>query len=349
MLPHFFEIAADELARPASAVDIEKLEALLELAVRSTSARGDEHKDELGLRLVHTSIASELAHINTAGLPSGSSAGAKAGAGELTGFEAFAFDFVVEWPLNLVISSAALTKYRLLNRHLIKSTRVCKAMSAAWAIHKLTKTAHVQAYFKRAYALRSKMLHFVSSFSNYMFYQVLEPAWAQLTATLAAATSLADVVTAHEAFLNAALKECLLTHPELLKLLTKLMSTCSIFVDYTAHLSATLSLDGDSIFVIPPGLVDSAVEGLEEEAAIAQALAVRREHAAAAVDTTATVLDDKYHRTLAKFEENFGYHMRLFLQTINLLSGTEKHLAALFATFDFNGFYGDALGLFSYA
>ena len=343
VLPHFFEIAGDELTQASSTIDTERLQALLELAMRSTSARDDPHKDEIGFAFVPLSIPAQVSHINAAASSTTPPESHKPSE-SLSGFEAFAFDFHVQWPLNLVLTTAAITKYQLLNRHLILTQRVSSALSGAWKTHKLTKAADVQAYFKRAFALRSKMLHFVSSYLNYMFYQVLDPAWVSLSDSLSTADSLDAVVNAHEAFLNSSLKECLLTHPGLLKLLSKLLSVCSIFSQYVSFMSDRLSRDGTSVFVTPP----FASSSRDPDLAAAQRLAARRDNAASAIDATSVVLDAKDRVSLSKFEANFGDHIRLFLQTINNLSGSEKHLAALFSHLDFTGHYSEALGLFSY-
>ena len=52
-----------------------------------------------------------------------------------------------------------------------------------------------------------------------------------------------DVLELHEKFLDACLKECLLASQELLKILTKIMTTCLLFADYMRKFSVS---HGDS-------------------------------------------------------------------------------------------------------
>ena len=42
-----------------------------------------------------------------------------------------------------------------------------------------------------------------------------------------------EVIAHHDEFLDSCMKECMLHNPQLLKILTKLMSTCIIFANHT--------------------------------------------------------------------------------------------------------------------
>jgi hypothetical protein len=68
-----------------------------------------------------------------------------------------------------------------------------------------------------AYALRQRILSFVQNYQYYMMYEVLEPNWHVLEDSLRKAASVDDVLVIHSDFLDTCLKECMLTHPALLK------------------------------------------------------------------------------------------------------------------------------------
>lgn len=48
-----------------------------------------------------------------------------------------------------------------------------------------------------------------------------------------------DVIRHHDDFLDTCMKECMLHNPQLLKILTKLMSTCIIFSNHTDRFTKT--------------------------------------------------------------------------------------------------------------
>ena len=69
--------------------------------------------------------------------------------------------------------------------------------------------------------------------------QVVEPRWHELEAALRAARDVDAVLRAHAAFQDSVLKECLLTNPQLLKPLTKLMHTCLLFAEQMRRFAET--------------------------------------------------------------------------------------------------------------
>lgn len=62
-----------------------------------------------------------------------------------------------------------------------------------------------------------------------MMVEVVEPNWHAMESALHLAGSLDDVITCHNSFLDACLADCLLSAPEVLKLLTKLITLCLLF------------------------------------------------------------------------------------------------------------------------
>lgn len=69
----------------------------------------------------------------------------------------------------------------------------------------------------------------MKSIVYYMTYEVIEPRWHEMEAKLRASSSMDEVLGAHALLQDTILKECLLTHPELLKILTKIMNVCKLF------------------------------------------------------------------------------------------------------------------------
>ena len=87
------------------------------------------------------------------------------------------------------------------------------------------------------------MLHFLQNFVYYMTLEVIGPRGHELHTDLAAATDIDHVLELHEKFLDSCLKECLLASQELLKILTKIMTTCLLFADYMKKFSVNYDVN----------------------------------------------------------------------------------------------------------
>lgn len=72
---------------------------------------------------------------------------------------------------------------------------------------------------------------------------MIGPRGHELQHDLSIASDMDDVLELHEKFLDSCLKECLLASQELLKILTKIMTTCLLFADYMRKFSVS---HGDS-------------------------------------------------------------------------------------------------------
>ena len=168
----------------------------------------------------------------------------------------------VDWPLSLIISRQALIKYQILFRHLFFCKHVEKLLCSTWQEQQVTKELDLGRAMGRSYALRQRMLHFVQNLIYYITVEVLEPRWHSLIVDVKKAATVDDVrmllhkpavplgcflcqqsftfrghlcalqvIQFHQTFLDSCLKECLLTNPDLLKILTKLMMNCVLFAN----------------------------------------------------------------------------------------------------------------------
>ena len=75
-----------------------------------------------------------------------------------------------------------------------------------------------------AYLLGQQMMHFFQHLYNFMTFEALEPNWDRLLEKMQAAPTIDRVILEHEAFLDIALRECMLTRPSILKQLEVLKS-----------------------------------------------------------------------------------------------------------------------------
>nr|KAG5706873.1 hypothetical protein BaRGS_004208 [Batillaria attramentaria] len=152
----------------------------------------------------------------------------------LSGLESFSFDYVVKWPVSLVVNRKALTRYQMLFRHLFYCKHVERQLCSVWVGNKVAKMYSMQKsrWYSAAFALRQRMLNFVQNFEYYMMFEVIEPNWHLFQQNMDTVSNVDDVLVFHTDFLNSCLKDCMLTNPDLLKIVHKLMMVCVTFSNF---------------------------------------------------------------------------------------------------------------------
>jgi gamma-tubulin complex component 2 len=370
-LVHFLDTAGDELAKPAAEIGLPKLQSLLELALKTSIAASDAHTDDLLCGLERSGIIAQLLCIYTVseedggagagdelgGLGGGAGGGAAAPGPErvLTGMETFTLDYKVAWPLSLVISRRALTKYQLVFRHLFHCKHVERQLAATWQLHQATRrVSGAGGRLGRAYCLCQRMLHFMQNFMYYMTVEVIEPNWAAMDATIRGAGTLDDVIEAHDRFLDACMKEGMLFWPKILKRLERIKSICLRFAATTAVLAAALPSSGST----PPpspgagalrasGALSPGPGGAPFGLGTARAAAgfSRKTRAAAAEEAAAVnaaASEPAFAAAMRALEAQFDTQLRELMAALNASSHLEPNLASLCARLDFTTYFGAA-------
>ncbi len=135
---HFLDMAQEELCKPMADILPQRLESLLELALRTSLADHDQNKDNVKPILVPYDLVTQLFYI-MAIQPEGVGPDATPPPPiahpdhvGLSGVEAFSLDYQVKWPLSLVISRKSLFKYQMLFRHLFFCRHVERELCATW-------------------------------------------------------------------------------------------------------------------------------------------------------------------------------------------------------------------------
>ncbi|MEQ2169286.1 Gamma-tubulin complex component 2 [Goodea atripinnis] len=188
---HFMDLTEEELKKPVDDIVPPRLEALLELALRMSTANTDPFKDDLKIDLMPHDVITQLLRVLAIETKQEKAIiNADPTDVALSGLEAFSFDYIVKWPLSLII-----------NR------------------------------FAAAFALRQRMFNFVQNIQYYMMFEVMEPTWHIMENNLKTASNIDDVLCHHTSFLDNCLKDCMLTNPELLRIFSKLMSVCVMFTN----------------------------------------------------------------------------------------------------------------------
>ncbi|RUS20820.1 Spc98 family-domain-containing protein [Endogone sp. FLAS-F59071] len=243
----------------------------------------------------------------------------------LTGYDALTLDYHVAFPLSLVISRKALTKYQLLFRHLLYLKHVESLLSDTWIDHKnpiwrrSSGIGELDRFKFRVFALRNRMLVFVQQFAYYVTSEVLEPNWRVLETNLTKVSTVDQVLQYHADFLDTCLKECMLTNAKLLRIYNKLMSTCVLFTSTTDRFTRMLSS------------VDSQINGTTSV----------RNGSVNSNSGSGSLSIEAQERVLHKLEENFLYHMKLLIDALNYYSAIETvQFLCLVVRLDYNTFYG---------
>ncbi|XP_052516601.1 gamma-tubulin complex component 2 isoform X3 [Budorcas taxicolor] len=343
---HFMDLTEEELKKPVDDITPTRLEALLELALRMSTANTDPFKDDLKIDLMPHDLITQLLRVLAIETKQ-EKAMVHADPTELTlsGLEAFSFDYVVKWPLSLIINRKALTRYQMLFRHVFYCKHVERQLCSVWISSKAAKqcSLHSAKWFAGAFTLRQRMLNFVQNIQYYMMFEVMEPTWHILEKNLRAASNIDDVLGHHTSFLDSCLKDCMLTNPELLRVFSKLMSVCVMFTNCMQRFTQSMKLDSElGRLTLEHGTMQgppTEAERAEERARKELARKCLAEH----VD--APQLASSFEATIDKFDKNFSAHLLDLLARLSVYSTSdcEHGMASVISRLDFNGFYTEQL------
>uniref|UniRef100_F7AV85 Gamma-tubulin complex component n=2 Tax=Equus TaxID=9789 RepID=F7AV85_HORSE len=343
---HFMDLTEEELKKPVDDITPTRLEALLELALRMSTANTDPFKDDLKIDLMPHDLITQLLRVLAIETKQ-EKAMVHADPTELSlsGLEAFSFDYVVKWPLSLIINRKALTRYQMLFRHMFYCKHVERQLCNVWVSNKTAKqgSLHSAKWFAGAFTLRQRMLNFVQNIQYYMMFEVMEPTWHILEKNLKSASNIDDVLGHHTSFLDNCLKDCMLTNPELLKVFSKLMSVCVMFTNCMQRFTQSMKLDSElgrltlehGTMLGPPTEAERAEERTRKELA--------RKYLAEHVD--APQLASSFEATINKFDKNFSAYLLDLLARLSIYSTSdcEQGMASVISRLDFNGFYTERL------
>ncbi|XP_076078123.1 gamma-tubulin complex component 2-like isoform X5 [Mytilus galloprovincialis] len=187
-LVQFMDMTEEEMKQDIDNIMPSRLESLLELALRTSTANVDPFKDDLKVELLPYDLITQLFQILTIDTKQEKDYRVDPTDLHLSGLEAFSFDYVVKWPVSLVLNRKALTRYQMLFRHLFYCKHVerqlCRnlhyqLLKHVWIGNKAAKmySLHSCKWYSAAFALRQKMLNFVQNFEYYMLFEVIEYNW----------------------------------------------------------------------------------------------------------------------------------------------------------------------------
>ncbi|KAH0462098.1 hypothetical protein IEQ34_009673 [Dendrobium chrysotoxum] len=331
-LVHFMDIAMEELVKRPEDISVEKLQvwlvfcniqSLLDLALRSTAAAADPCHEELTCCVERVSLLRKLSTLKDLGSsfharPSKTALdiGDLPELVNINGIETFSLSYKVQWPLSLVISRKALTKYQLIFQLLFRCKHVERQLCLAWQVHQGFRSCNILGTtILRSSSLCRSMLKFINSLLHYLTFEVLEPNWHLMHDRLQTVKSIDEVIQLHDFFLQKCLKECLLLLPQLVKKVEKLRSICLQY-------AASIQLLVPSIYI--PDVVDAAESYTFRLGKLKERRPRGRSRALKSAEENPIFSD-----SIMKFENDFNVELQSLRPILSSGSQTEPYLTRL--------------------
>ncbi|KAB2608405.1 hypothetical protein D8674_011573 [Pyrus ussuriensis x Pyrus communis] len=213
------DIARDELTKKLDEISVEKLQSLLDLALRTTAAAADPCHEDLTCCVETSSLLKKLGTLKdrekSRPVPDDNDLEEPV---SITGLETFSLNYKIRWPLSIVISKNSLTKYQLIFRFLFHCKHVDRQLCGAWQAHQGVRALNMRGTaISRSSLLCRSMLKFINSLLHYLTFEVIEPNCHVMHKRLQTAKSIDEVIQHHDLFLDKCLRGCLLLLPEFLK------------------------------------------------------------------------------------------------------------------------------------
>jgi len=157
---------------------------------------------------------------------------------KLNGLASFSLDYVVKWPLSLIINKRTLFKYQVLFRHVYLIKDVERKLCNLWIFTKSGALCLDRNYsnITNACALKQRMLNFVQNLLNYMTFEVFESSWISFEEKLKEVSNIDDVINYHGSFLDSCLRDCIIQSKSFLNI-QKILSVCNMFSSYLQGLT----------------------------------------------------------------------------------------------------------------
>jgi len=275
----------------------------------------------------------------------------------LNGIDALQLDYMVRFPLSLVISRKTILRYQLIFRYLLHLKHLEQSLTISWTEHvkstawKSSSKVHprLESWKRRIFNLRAKMLSFVQSLYNFICFEVLEKNYRKLEFRLANKVDTVDgLLREHRDFLDTCLKECMLTNSKLLKIHQKLTTACSMFASYTSHFTKSAHSfnvafqDGSMLQGGPQGHDDEQDEQDDEEQEEdddddgyeQKKKKKAKKPSAGYAQTSRPAAKPSHHEiynkfllaenALKKFEQNFNHHSQVHVDMVTYFASSEN-------------------------
>ncbi|KAH3915055.1 spindle pole body subunit [Parastagonospora nodorum] len=353
---YFLEMGELELKKPAKAVNVGKLQSLLDLATRHAGsvAVEDPYKEDIKVHMNDTGLTNWLMKIvNVQGLDQDAAAASISNYtpantapitddSNITGFQALQFDYAMPFPLSLVVSRVTLTRYQLLFRYLLSLKHLETDLAKCWgeqgknaAWKHRSRNPRIELWKRKAWTLRARMLVFVQQLTYYCTAEVIEPNWTSLMSRLneekkgdAKGKSKQADDDSGGPQVKRTVDELMQDHVDFLATcLKECMLTNSKLLRINNKIMSTCSMFASFTYSLSRYLITGDPDLVTQVNAALNPASNPRPNAARSTANTQFVYDpqrvEKMFDMLAKYEENFTRHLKILLDTLNYLAATE--------------------------
>ncbi|KAH1189382.1 Gamma-tubulin complex component 2 [Glycine max] len=293
-LVHFMDIARDELAKKPDEVSVEKLQERSSLIRRL----GTFNDLEVTQRNSGNNVLEEPVSI--------------------TGLETFSLSYKVHWPLSIVLSRKALTKYQLLFRFLFHCKHVDRQLCGAWQVHQVIEPNWHLMYnrLQSANSIDEGCEVWWNVRIQLAKYGIIEfwcgvSGWGGGCSIKSDIFCLKQVIQQHDFFLDKCLRECLLLLPELLKKVERLKSMCLQYAAATQW------------------LISSSIELHNPEEPIDESIGLNKAKGKSGQVLKSTTRNVAVTDSVLKFEKEFNTELQSLGSILSSNSQAEPYLSHL--------------------
>lgn len=167
------DASEEELSKNVDKVTPVRLDNLLQLIIRLSSAKNDPCIEHLHCNLFTMDLLEQTSKMNVEYQPNVTLNDSENF--DLSGLECFAFGYSVDWPVSIVLNQWALSQYQMLFRLLFYCKHVERQLFKVWIdICSVSKRLprEKKTEWRTAFALRQRMLNAIHHFENYMMIEV---------------------------------------------------------------------------------------------------------------------------------------------------------------------------------
>eukprot|EP00979_Chaetoceros_neogracilis_P015030 scaffold5236_cov229-Chaetoceros_neogracile.AAC.4 len=155
--------------------------------------------------------------------------------GEKEGWDIFTLDYAIDAPLTAIVHPKAMEKYHLVFNLLFRLKKIEWMMNNTWrqsttlnhalqfmitkfgtvalapgsSLKSENTLSRMKRLLRKFAMTRQCMLHFLTNLQSYLMFEVLESGWKDLVQKLQGATTLDEVITSHDEYLNDILEKSL--------------------------------------------------------------------------------------------------------------------------------------------
>jgi gamma-tubulin complex component 2 len=231
------------------------------------------------------------------------------GGGELSGFDTFVLDYDTPWPASVVLNRRAVTKYQIIFRHLFHFKCAEREVCRSWQRLQIMRGAQLGRMFAETHSLTQRMLNFLQNYLYYVTNEVIEPRWDAMIVRVDNARSVDELITAHDAFLEACMKDAMLFWPKILKCLERARASCRRFAQ-----------DGERFADVIERLKENSMDAMTADRLVA--------------------LEEEVEAVTSDTQSRFRQLVSDLLNALNEAGDVDANVASLVSRLDFNGYYG---------